>query len=433
MRPTATTTPPKLNKMALFRDVNYEPHPGQLEIHNSLALRRIVACGVRWGKTRCAAMEALAAMLQPRKNSMGWIVGPTYDLSEKVYREVIVIAAEHLRHRIVTLKEHEKRLVLRNMAGGLSELSGKSSDNPVSLLGEGLDWLVIDEAAQLKSLIWQSYLSQRLIDRRGWALMISTPRGKGWFYDCFRRGQGRDPDYASWNHPSWTNPYLDADAIQRERDRLPDRVFRQEYGGEFCEGAGQVFRNVRECATGALLPPSQGAVYFAGLDLAKTEDFTVLLIVDSKCRVVYVDRFHRIDWHLQVARMKGALDRYNRATVLVDSTGAGEPVFENLRKEGCRAMPYSFTTKSKTALIDNLSVMLEKRLVTLARPELCPELIDELEAFEFSVTDAGTTRMSAPSGVHDDCVVALSLACWQRRPTRPVPRISFVQLPGYSW
>jgi len=41
--------------------------------------------------------------------------------------------------------------------------------------------------------------------------------------------------------------------------------------------------------------------------------------------------------------------------------------------------------------------------------------------------------MSAPSGVHDDCVVALSLACWQRRPTRPVPRISFVQLPGYSW
>jgi len=424
----------RLNMETLFADWGYEPHEGQRKVHESPAPRRVLAAGVRWGKTRCAAMEALAAMMQPRKNSMGWIVGPTYDLSDKMYREVIVIAAERLRHRIVTLKEHEKRLVLRNMAGGLSELRGKSTDNPVSLLGEGLDWLVVDEAAQLKPTIWQSYLSQRLIDRKGWALLISTPRGKGLFYDLYRRGQGGvDPDFESWNVPSWSNPYLDRELIERERERIPARVFAQEYGGEFCEGAGQVFRNIRECATGALLPPCQGAVYFAGLDLAKTEDFTVLVIVNSKCCVVYMDRFHRLDWHLQVARIKGALDRYNRATVFVDSTGAGEPVFENLRKEGCRAQPYAFTTKSKTALIDNLSVMLEKRLVTLPRPELCPELIDELEAFEFSVTDAGTTRTSAPSGVHDDCVIALSLACWQRRPTRPVPRISFVQLPGYSW
>ena len=53
-----------------------------------------------------------------------------------------MIVAEHLRHRIVSLKEHEQRLVLRNLGGGLSEIRGKSADNPVSLLGEGLDWLV---------------------------------------------------------------------------------------------------------------------------------------------------------------------------------------------------------------------------------------------------------------------------------------------------
>ena len=71
-----------LNKRALFADLMYEPHPGQLEIHDSTAPRRIVACGVRWGKTLCAAMEGLAAAMQPAERSVGWVVAPTYDLAD---------------------------------------------------------------------------------------------------------------------------------------------------------------------------------------------------------------------------------------------------------------------------------------------------------------------------------------------------------------
>ena len=204
-----------LNKAKFFHDIGYEPHPGQREIHASLARRRVVACGVRWGKTLCAAAEGLAAAMEPRERSFGWVVAPTYDLCEKVFREIVMIVGEHLRHRIVTLKSAEKRIVLRNMAGGLSEIRGKSADNPVSLLGEGLDWLIVDEAARLKPAIWQSHLSQRLIDRKGWALLISTPKGKGWFYDLFRRGQDQDdPDHESWNNPSATNPHLDESVIE---------------------------------------------------------------------------------------------------------------------------------------------------------------------------------------------------------------------------
>ncbi|MBK8172774.1 MAG: hypothetical protein IPK60_20890 [Sandaracinaceae bacterium] len=62
--------------------------------------------------------------------------------------------------------------------------------------------------------------------------------------------------------------------------------------------------------------------------------------------------------------------------------------------------------------------MLEQRQIVLPRPELWPDGIDELEAFEYSVTDSGNTRMSAPGGMHDDCVIALALAAWQVRPTR---------------
>src|SRR5215211_2692799 len=131
----------RVSKRALFEDLGYEPHEGQREIHASGALRRVVASGVRWGKTKAAAMEALAATLEPRERGMGWICAPTYDLSERVFNEVAMTAMTHLRHRVVTFKEHDRRLVLRNLGGGLSEVRGKSADNPVSLLGEGLDFV----------------------------------------------------------------------------------------------------------------------------------------------------------------------------------------------------------------------------------------------------------------------------------------------------
>lgn len=402
-----------LRKPDFFKSIGYEPHQGQISVHRSDARRRVLACGVRWGKSMCAAAEGLAAAMAPAERSVGWVVAPTYDLSDKVFREIVRLAGASLRHRIVKLSEHDLRLVVRNLGGGLSEIRGKSADHPVSLLGEGLDWLIVDEAARLKGDVWASHLSQRLIDKDGWALLISTPRGKGWFFDAWRRGQGVDADYESWNAPSWENPHLTKAAIDAERERLPERVFRQEYGGAFIEGAGSVFRFVREAATGVYEASIAGATYFAGLDLAKVEDFTVLVIVDREGRVVHVDRFHRLDWSQQIGRIKAVTERYNHAMTYVDSTGAGEPVFEAMRREGLRVMPYSLTSRSKAALIDNLALRMEKRELTLPRAEVCPELVDELEGFEYTVTEQGNVRTGAVGGMHDDCVIALALAVWK--------------------
>ena len=423
---TKRTREARLNKRALFDDVGYRPRPGQLEIHGSRASRRIVACGVRWGKTLCSAMEGLAAAMEPNERSVGWVVAPTYDLADRVFREIVFVATGRLRHRVVALKEHERRLVLRNLAGGTSEIRAKSADNPVSLLGEGLDWVVIDEAARMKPLIWQQHISQRLLDKRGWALLISTPKGKGWYYDLYRTGQGNDPDHESWNYPSWTSEGLDNELIERERTRLPERVFRQEYGAEFLEGAGSVFRYVRDSATGEWQDPADREIYYAGLDLAKVEDFTVLVVMNRNREVVFADRFHRLDWSLQVQRIKAATDRYNHARVLCDSTGVGEPVYESLRHAGCWAVAYPFTQRSKAALINNVALLLEQRLVVLPRPELWPEGIDELEAFEYSITDTGNVRTSAPHGYHDDCVIALALAAWELAPARRDARLLYI-------
>lgn len=407
---------PALDKRTFFEDLGYVPHPGQLEVHLATEPRRVVACGVRWGKTVCAAMEGLAAAMQPNeKGSIGWVVGPTYDLADRVFLEIRVRALERLQHRIVSIKEAERRIQLRNLAGGISEIRAKSADSEVSLLGEGLDWVILDEASRLKPRIWQEHISQRLVDKKGWALLISTPKGKGYYFDLFRRGQGADPDWRSWNCPSWTNPLLDREIIDRQREILPERAFRQEYAAEFIEGSGAVFRYVRDSATGAFAERQEGRRYFAGLDLAKVEDFTVLSVIDDKRNLVFVDRFHRQDWPIQVQRIKAALDRYGNPEVYVDTTGSGEPVYEQLLRADIRALAYPFTQKSKAALIDNLALMFEQKSITIPAPELWPEGIDELEAFEFSVTEGGNVRTGAPGGGHDDIVISLALAAWHRR------------------
>ena len=234
--PTRTTKTPgrlSLDKRALFRDLGYEPHPGQLEVHMSPAPRRVLVCGVRWGKTTVGVMEAIAALMQPCDESMGWVVGPDHFTADRILKKVQVKLEKYLAHRIVEIDNRRHRIVVRNLGGGLSVVEGRSADSPHSLLGEGLSWLVADEAARLKEEIWAEYLSPRLIDHDGWALLASTPRGPGWYHRLFARGQGEDPAYESWSRPSADNPLLDAEAIEHERERLPEQTFVQEYLGRF--------------------------------------------------------------------------------------------------------------------------------------------------------------------------------------------------------
>ena len=167
---------------------------------------------------------------------LGWIVAPTYGLAERVFRQIVDVLNEHVPHRVESFSFRDHKIIVRNLGGGVSEVRGKTADNPNSLLGAGLNWLIVDEAARLKPGVWESFLSQRLVDRRGWGLLLSTPRGVGYFHELYLRGQTEDPHFASWNFPSWSNPHLNRDAVEAERGRVSADVFDQEFGGAFLDG-----------------------------------------------------------------------------------------------------------------------------------------------------------------------------------------------------
>ena len=92
--------------------------------------------------------------------------------------------------------------------GGKSGIYSKSCEHPNSMIGEGVDMMVIDESAKIKNLrrIWEMYLRPTLSDKKGRCVFISTPDGYGYFWDLYNKG-GRDANWFSFNSPSWQNKF----------------------------------------------------------------------------------------------------------------------------------------------------------------------------------------------------------------------------------
>lgn len=390
----------------------YKPHDGQKLFHQSPNIDertrfRIVVCGRRFGKTLACANEIVQFALE-KNNSVCWWVAPTYQQSMIAYR--MVENAIIKTGLIVDNLKSEKRILLKNK----SSINFKSADNFDALRGEGVDFLIIDEAAMIDREAWEQAIRPTLSDKNGKALIVSTPKGRNWFYELFMRGQDElYPDYKSFNLPTSANPFIPESEIEEVRKSLPIDVFRQEYEAQFLDDSAGVFRNVKNCIRGQFEEFNQNKQYFIGWDIAKTQDFSVVVVMDNNSHVVAFDRFNQIDYTLQIQRVCNLANRY-RAKVLMDSTGAGDPVLEQLKSRGIMVEGYHLSNQSKQQLIEHLAVGIEQSLLSYPPIDV---LINELMIYQYEMTRAGNIRYNAPNGFHDDCVIALGLAYWQSKAT----------------
>jgi len=93
-------------------------------------------------------------------------------------------------------------------------------------------------------------------------------------------------------------------------------------------------------------------------------------------------------------------------------------IVQDLEDAGLAVDPVRFSASTKRTLIENLITRLEAEELTL--PASANTLLNELEVYEYDMTDSGRVRYMAPSGFHDDCVDALALAA-DTRPTDAGP------------
>lgn len=380
------------------------PHPRQAEILASPARFRVLACGRRFGKTVYGQHRLIGPALAGKP--VAWFA-PSYKYLSEAWRDFVRV----LKPVIARSNASEKRLEL--ITGGSIEFW--SLQDPDAGRSRKYARVVIDEAAKVGKLeeAWNAAIRPTLTDLKGDADLLSTPRGRDFFWRCWTWGQDPlEPDWASWQIPTIANPFIDPAEVEDARRKTPERLYRQEYLAEFLENAGGVFRRVAEAIdrgrSGCRLVMDPGLTYSMGIDLARVEDFTVISILDSNCRQVYFERFNQISWERQIAAIRQA-ERTLRPVIYCDSTGVGDPIFERLINAGLDCYPYHLTNASKQKLIDHLAIDLEHGRLRLMD---IPEQEAELAAYAYELTPSRNVRMGAPEGMHDDCVIALALAAW---------------------
>lgn len=395
------------------------PHDGQQVVLDSKARFRILNCGRRWGKTILAAKIFVAK--SRKQKQMLWWVAPTYKVVKRGYAEVLKQLPDGVLTHDPPPDTHfdaGRQVTLRFKNGTRMEFY--SAERPEGMLGAAVDFAVLDEAAVMRGHIWNQIVSPTLIDHKGGALMISTPRGRNWFYQVWLKGQDpKQTEWASWTFTTQDNPMLPEGEADRMAMDMPRMEADQEiYAKWLSSGSSTFIIDDRAIQRDVVLDNGMfegvkvaGAV-FLGVDLARTNDWTVLYgTVERTRKNCYLERMNAVAWAEQRRRIKRAVGRLMRSgaehvTLMVDEGNAGTVIAEDLMEAGFDVIPINFTTH-KANMVRLLANDLEKH-----HAFVLDEYIEEFENYTMTMSAAGRMQYSAPEGQHDDVVAAKMLAHW---------------------
>lgn len=252
-----------IDKWALFDALGYKVcHDQVRRFHESKARIKICCAPARTTKSYSAAHDVLPDIFTP--GTRGWIVGPNYTLAEKEFRyihEALVLNRHNLglpKPKVCLTNARSGNLFIQwNLAEGEngekmlgSIVEGKSADNPDSLLGEAIDWVIYSEASKLPRGIRERYVRPRTITRKGRELIPTTPSPEGeWVKELWDIGQqDNDADAESFSWDYTANPLYDKSEIDYARKYYGEDspYFREQYLGEWVFFGGLVYGAYRE-------------------------------------------------------------------------------------------------------------------------------------------------------------------------------------------
>jgi len=406
-------------KVASYR---IEYHPAQLKVLSEAKRFNVVVCGRRWGKSTLGIDLLVETALQGFPT--GWFA-PNYKLLKPVWDYAVRVLEP------VMVRSNTTDRVIELRGGGIIEMWSMANNKNVGR-SRKYKRVVIDESAMVAAMgdIWREAIRPTLADLEGDAWFLTTPKGDNFSRDVYVSGQ--DPfnkEWQSWRMPTATNPYIKSEEIEAAKNdpENSELAFRQEWLAEFVDNAGGTFSKVSAAAIlKSLTLPVPEHLYMMGVDLAKKYDFSVCSILDTTDNTLYkqvsLDRFNKIDWYFQVARIYSLAKRFRVVRMVVDATGVGAGIVEQIKryfdeqriKDGLfddwtpEIIAFEFNTKTKPQVIEGLVIAFERDEI-----QILDDVVQEaeLKAYEKTVSSkTGHIQYNAPVGKHDDTVIGLALA-----------------------
>lgn len=390
-------------------------HIGQQKLlehlKNSTAMYETICCSRQWGKTFFLQQLILMyAINNPKSNTL--FCSPTYSQVNKVKKSIINGIK---KSGIIDHLDGEQNAIILKNGSTIYFRSVKIYDN---IRGLSIDFLFADEAAMYSDEAFYAALRPTLTVKGKKCFLISTPKGKSnFFYQCYMKGINPDESrYRTFYCTYRDNPFANLDEINDAKKSLPKRLYDQEYEAKFVDGGGDVFEDIESVSIlSSYSEPIGGMKYFAGIDLGNSDDYTVLTVMDSNGKVVYIYRDRHKDWTTIINNIIKILKKYN-ATTFVEVNGLGSPVFDLLKKQ-YPVIPWITSNKSKQDIIESLIISFQDKDIKIPTRELEPDLYNELQDFSFTYSKSTRTIIYAARSGHDDTVMSLAI-CNNARKTK---------------
>lgn len=336
-----------------------------------------------------------SAHMATRQGCNYWWVAPVYNQAEIAFNRLKRVVNQFGVYNI-----NISKLTITCPNGSIIHF--KSAEKPDNLFGEDVYAAVFDEFTRAREEAWYA-LRSTLTATNGKCKLIGNARGKkNWGFILGAKARGGEPNYAYHRITAYEavdEGILSKEEIEQAKRDLPENVFKELYLAEPQEDGSNPFGfdYIRKCVKPKSVMPTE----YYGVDLAKSQDWTVIIGLDANGDVSYFDRFQK-DWEQttdEVIKIVG------NKKVLVDGTGVGDPIFERISKQCHNAEMIKYTNQSKQQLMEGLAVSIQRYEIGIIEGILQ----EELEAFEFQYSMNGV-KYNAPTGFTDDCVNALALA-----------------------
>jgi len=387
-------------------------YPKQAEFVDCLARYVIVEATTKAGKTVALLVkQAEDCMFRGGLGYNYWWVAPVATQAKIAFtRMKHWISESTLPRDAFTFREQEQSIVWPN---GTKQWF-KSGEKPDNLYGEDVHGAVIDEATRLREESWYAVRST-LTATKGQVHIIGNVRGKkNWAYKMARRAESGEQNMAYFKLTAWDAVeagVLDQAEIKDAQRALPKHVFDELYLAIPSDDGGNPFGldNIAACSRTTGL--ASGPASWYGIDLAKKKDWVAVVGLNMLGQVCELYRWHG-NWGQTKEKI---LNVVGTTPTLVDCTGVGDPVVEELHEKRGNVEGYNFSLQSKQHLMEALESAIHQAEIEYPDKEdhTLGWLQKELEDFEYEYTRLGV-RYSAPEGLHDDGVCALALAQWCR-------------------
>jgi len=205
----------------------------QKEIIDHPARFKVIVAGRRAGKSYASIASLAKYARYPNKKCM--YVAPTYRMAKQIVWEDL---KEQLRSKNWVKKINESELTVTLVNG--STIFLRSADNPDSIRGIGLDYVVLDEAADIAEETWKAVIRPTLSDREGSAMIISSPKGRNFLFDLYQDAKHLE-DWHSWQFTTAQGGIVSAEELEDAKRDLDERTYKQEYEAEFVDYSGRIY------------------------------------------------------------------------------------------------------------------------------------------------------------------------------------------------